>query len=444
MKRVFWKRYFDPAANGGGGKTEAQERADLLAEIKKQQDESLALRGFVTKPEAEEAVKRQFDEAFKDVPLEQLRDMLKGKGALELSLRHMAEQIQKLQDQGQQIKKISRSFADQIRAAYEQRAAELKTFREEKKGMFEFEINLREAATMLVSTHTGNNNAYIPTPEILPGFVDLARQKAFLENYVNVSGTSKARIVWTNKVNPEGNAAFIGEGDVKPLVSFGLESEVSNAKKVADKIKVSEEMIDDVEFMAGEIENELRYLVDIKVDDQLLSGDGLGDNLKGITEYVGGYVQTGIETTEPNNADAILAAGAQIANANFTPNRAFISIIDAANMDLQKATDGHYVLPPFASASGRIIKGIPVVETNRIPVGHLLILDTTKYKVRNYKSFTIRYGWVNDDFEKNLITVIGERRLHAYMSDNETASGVYDTFANIKAAILSAGGGDPE
>ncbi len=436
MKRIYWKRYFEPTGGGGGGKTPEQERADLIAEIKKVTDASMAQRGFATKADAEEAAKKQFEEAFKDIPVEELRGMMENKKVMKASLRHMAEQIQALQDQGVHRRQVARTIAEQIRAQYETRKAEFETFRTEKKGLFEMEIQLRDAATMLVSTNTGGS-AYLPVPEILPGFVDLARQKPFLENYVNVAGTSRSKIVWTNKVNPEGNAAFIGEGEVKPLVSFSLETEVSNAKKVADKIKVSEEMIDDIDYMAGEIENELRYLVDIKVDDQLLAGDGLGDNLKGVTEYVGGYVQTGIETSDPNYSDAILAAAAQIANLNFTPNRAFIGIIDGANMDMQKAEDGHYILPPFATSDGRVIKGIPVTETNRIPAGHLLVLDTSKYKVRNYKSFTIRYGWVNDDFEKNLITVIGERRLHAYMSDNETASGVYDTFVNIQTAIAA-------
>jgi hypothetical protein len=62
----------------------------------------------------------------------------------------------------------------------------------------------------------------------------------------------------------------------------------------------------------------------------------------------------------------------------------------------------------------------------------------SRFKVRNYQPFSIAYGWVNDDFEKNLVTVIGERRLHAFVAANDIGAFVYDTFANIKTAITAA------
>jgi hypothetical protein len=43
----------------------------------------------------------------------------------------------------------------------------------------------------------------------------------------------------------------------------------------------------------------------------------------------------------------------------------------------------------------------------------------------------------NDDLTKNLMTVIGERRIHTYSSDNFAGSFIYDTYANVKAAIAA-------
>jgi hypothetical protein len=44
-------------------------------------------------------------------------------------------------------------------------------------------------------------------------------------------------------------------------------------------------------------------------------------------------------------------------------------------------------------------------------------------------------GWVNDDFQKNLITFIGESRLHSYVPVNELPAFLYDQFSVIKSAI---------
>lgn len=298
----------------------------------------------------------------------------------------------------------------------------------------------KAAATMTVGGSTGSS-AFVPHVELVPGLVDLARNQPFLESYANTSSTSSSRIVWTEKTNPQGQAGMTAEGALKPLISFEIKTNQSNAKKVTDKIKVSTEMLDDIDFIAGEIENELKYQVDIKVDNQLLSGDGTGENLKGIASFAGGFVLTTVKTSgggTPNDADAIRACIAQIKSLNFRATTAFLNPIDAANMDLTKNTQGSYIIPPFQSSTGLTIAGVPIIESNQVPVGQLLIGDMSKFIVRNYKAFAIQYGWVNDDFEKNLVTIIGERRLHSYVAENNTGAFIYDSLATIKAAITPA------
>lgn len=331
--------------------------------------------------------------------------------------------------------KASKSVVEQIKSFLTTNATKWEAFKKGEIKNFEIELDLKAATTILESNALGGS-AYLPKPEIIGGFIDVVRNRPVpIETFANTSNTSSPVIVWVNKVNPEGTAQFIAEGAVKPLIDFNFETETSTARKVADKIKVSTEMLDDIEFIAAAIENELRYQVDIAVDNALLTGDGIAPNLKGITEYAGAFVLTTIETTNANKSDAIMAAATQIRSLNFVPTHAFVNTIDAANMELQKDSEGRYLLPPFVAANGMTISGLRVVVSNQIAIGSVLVADMSKYVVRNYKSFAITYGWVNDDFEKNLVTVIGERRLHAYMSDNNTGAFVYDTFDNIQTAI---------
>jgi hypothetical protein len=40
-------------------------------------------------------------------------------------------------------------------------------------------------------------------------------------------------------------------------------------------------------------------------------------------------------------------------------------------------------------------------------------------------------GWENDDFTRNLVTWVGEMRLHQFFNTQYTGAFIYDTFANI-------------
>lgn len=295
------------------------------------------------------------------------------------------------------------------------------------------EIELKVAGTMMEDTHTAGS-AYVTGISIEPGFVDIARQQPTLLQYMNYAGTTSRTIVWIEKTNPDGNAQWIGEGDVKPLVDFEWKSNTTQLKKVPAKSKVSTEMLDDIDFMDGEIRNELKYQVDMAVDTAILSGAG-GDSIYGITHWASAYALTTIKTTTPNNYDAIKAAATQVRNLFFQPNLCIVNPIDAANMEITKDADGGYVMPPFSTVGGKNIAGLRVVESPAIPVGYLLVGDMTKVKIREKGTFVVTVGWVNDDFEKNLVTMIGERRMHLFIADNDTSAFIYDTFENIKTAV---------
>jgi len=62
----------------------------------------------------------------------------------------------------------------------------------------------------------------------------------------------------------------------------------------------------------------------------------------------------------------------------------------------------------------------------------------TKYNVVNYVPFSVRIGWINDQFITNKFTMVGESRYFQYVKNLDQAAFVYDDIATVKAAITAA------
>jgi HK97 family phage major capsid protein len=245
--------------------------------------------------------------------------------------------------------------------------------------------------------------------------------------------TSSPIIKWVDRVDKEGGAAFIEEGAMKPLEDWNYETETSEAKKIAVSCKVSTEMLSDAPFMRAEINRLLREDLMKVVDEKLLTGTGSSGEIKGITVGAAGYTSSDLDDkiTTPNYADAIRAAILQLRMLNYTPNILFVNPVDKAMIDLTKDTTGRYISAELMA----IMRGLTIIETTRIEKGKFLLMDSSKWTVRPYEALRLEYGWENDDFRKNLVTVIAEMRLHSYHSDVDNGSIVYAEFATVMAAL---------
>lgn len=299
---------------------------------------------------------------------------------------------------------------------------------------------MRVAVTMTVGATNSGSSAFLPNSGGIQGSVtDLVRTRPTFWSRLQKGRTNLNPYVWANKTNKQGNAQFIGEGVLKPLASFEITVETSSAKKVAERFRVSTELLNDIDGIQSLIQDEARFEVETAANTAVLTGTASSTSPAGVTTIASAFTLTTVEVEDPNNFDAIRAAIAQLTSLNFDRDIvAFMNPIDVANMELSKGTDGHYLLPPFTSADGTTIKGVTIIEDNNIAVGNLLIGDMTKYRVLMVEDFVIKWGYDSDDFSKNLITMIAEMRFHQYVSANHTGAFIYDSFADIKTAIAAA------
>ena len=309
------------------------------------------------------------------------------------------------------------------------------------KASFSFDLNFKTAAgTMTMAGGYATPAAYLPQAAYEPGVIPIPRPMPIIAISMNYSGTNNAHIVFIEKITPGGTVVAVTENTIFQQVSFIFSAVSSSAKKYPGYIKISQEMLTDIDFVMAEIQNELKIVIDLAVDADALLGAGSGDNIKGIGTYAAAFsisiAGSTCKTTAPNNGDAIAATITQIRNSYFQPNAIFINPGDKTAMMMAKAaTTGTYMLYPWLSADGKMFDGIPFIETPLVAVGSVLVCDTSKYKIREYIPFNVQIGWEGQDFIYDMVTIRGSRRLHSFMGSLETPAAVYDSLATIKTAI---------
>jgi hypothetical protein len=90
-------------------------------------------------------------------------------------------------------------------------------------------------------------------------------------------------IYHTSRYNPEGDAAFIAEGALKPLADAEWKTDSTNAKEVAVRWKFTKRLMNHAPSVVTDFMEHANQLMEQKMDDGALEGDGTGVNLLGIT-----------------------------------------------------------------------------------------------------------------------------------------------------------------
>lgn len=301
-------------------------------------------------------------------------------------------------------------------------------------------LEIRAANSPMTPANTETNtitiNAGAAIRQGAPIF-ELRRVEPTFWDYIPKGRTNLETYPWVNKKVPadSGAAAFIGPGIAKPGVSFTLEVEKSNAKKVAVSMKLATELLEDVDGMTSFVQGELTYQLKAKINTTLMTGVLSGTVIAGVQTFSVGFTTSGLSTQNPNNWDCARALIAQHRKAFINgPIVIFMNPIDTANMDMEKAvSQGTYL-----GINARPIPGGIIVEDNNIPVGFVQSIALDCLKTLIYKDYSVAFGWENADFTLNLITAIAEMRLHSFHSENDAQAFIYDDLADIKSQIAAA------
>ena len=262
------------------------------------------------------------------------------------------------------------------------------------------------------------------------------KAQTVIRQYSNVAPANGRSLTYAEFVPGEGDAAWVPEGGLKPAMDATLEEHTITAGKVALTVKLTEETLTDLPQLVAEIRAEIINRIGLAEEEGILNGNGENGDVKGVSDNMSAFSLTSLSVEKANTFDAIVAAYTQVistSNMAYRPNLVLINPLDYAAMQLTKDVNGQY-LRPF-TAGDELIKGLQVVTTTAVEQGTIILGDFNYLNIRDVWELTISFGWVNDDFQNNLVTMMGEKRLVPYIKSQYKTAFVKDTIANIITAI---------
>ena len=296
-------------------------------------------------------------------------------------------------------------------------------------------LDVKAATSITLGSYAGT----ALTTEVDRSIVGPQTNMPFFRDIVNVAPIRGNKVTWINKSAVSNGAGMTAEGATKTQISWTYSEESADVKKITAYVKVSKEALDDLDFLRSEINTDLRQEIELKLDEQIAEGSGVGQNIKGILTYAPTFAVAGTSLAAAvdgaNRLDVLRSAVALIRKAKFRANYIAINPVDAALMDMEKGDDNHYILPPFVTADGTRVAGTTVIESFSIDEGSFLVGDFTKSNLRIREEININLGYENDDFTKNMVTILAEMRAVHYIKLHHVPAFVKGTFAAAIALI---------
>lgn len=247
----------------------------------------------------------------------------------------------------------------------------------------------------------------------LPGILELPQQRLFVRDLISQGRIDNAALEYIRETGFRNNAAPVAEGAKKPESDIQMELVSTSAKVIAHWMKVSRQALSDVSQLRSHIDNRLLWGLKLVEEQQILYGDGTGQNLHGIIPQAEDYeVPAGLPTAGLTVIDTLRIAALQAVLAEYPATGHVLHPTDWAAIELTKDEIGRYIIGQPQGAIPASLWRLPVVETPKIAQGKFLTgAFQMGAEVFDLWDSRIEVGFENDDFTRNLLTILAEERI---------------------------------
>ena len=272
-------------------------------------------------------------------------------------------------------------------------------------------------------------NDYIQ-PQFVPGFFRGDDLEGSLRSVLINGQTTSDAITFFRETSATNNAAVVGQATattgtsgLKPESGLAFAQATEAVKTIATWIPITRQTLWDASQMETYVNQRLMDFLRLEESDQILNGDGVGENFTGLLNTSG--VQD-LDTTVYFTGSPVADAGS--ANENYnrirraktlirTVGRARANFVvvnpeDSESFDTAtNANNNYYGAGPFSGNGVPNLWGLRVVEDENIAAGSALVGDGRMAAIWDRMQAQIMTGYINDQLVRNMLTLLAEERL---------------------------------
>lgn len=223
-----------------------------------------------------------------------------------------------------------------------------------------------ELKTLITGASDTSGGAFV-VADRQPGLVELLRRPLVVADLVTVGETDSDLVEFveqtsrTNAAAETAEAGATGDGSgAAPESAVAYAVKNTSVRDIVHFIPATKRALADASILSGLINSELVDGVRERLDDQMVTGDGAGENLTGI-ENASGLPTQALGTD--SRSDAVHKAITKIRNEFIEPSVILIHPNDFEELVLEKDANGNYIYgPPSAPQRGSVWGLRPVVS----------------------------------------------------------------------------------
>lgn len=229
-----------------------------------------------------------------------------------------------------------------------------------------------EVRTLIDNTTTSN---YL-TPVGQPFLGNVRQRRLFVRDLLTVQQTGLSQVPYVREYNAASDslaASTVAQGAAKPEATLEFEQDNAIAQVIAVNVPVTTQMVSDSPTLAGYVDTRLSYMLKLREEDEVIRGNGISPDLKGIKLYSG--VQTQSTAGSGEYAQTI---GNAIAKIELVDGEADGVVMNPATfwaMVTHRASSGagNFDAQAFGNAPIVYVWGLPVVRSNSVSANENLV-----------------------------------------------------------------------
>jgi HK97 family phage major capsid protein len=199
-------------------------------------------------------------------------------------------------------------------------------------------------------------------------------------------------------------------GGVKPESGFAFDRDSTTVKTIAHWMPITKRALADVAQIRTMIDSFLRYGLEEEFEDQLIGGNGIGENFLGLNNTPGIQTQSASGAQDAMDITRLARTKVQIGG-RATPTAYVMNPLDWQDIELARNVNGDfYGGGPFALTTPRLW-GLPVVQSEAVAPKTAWCAAWNWGVVYDREQATVTAtDSHNDYFVRNLVAILAEMR----------------------------------